>query len=374
MPAGTIALTNNSTAVTGSGTNFSSELKANDFLVAIVGGVTYTLGVQSVNSATSVTLTTAYNGPTTSGLAWTAVPNAALVGITAQVAADVSKAIRGLNLDKANWQQVYSASGNITVTLPDGSQYSGPSWASLTNSLAAKADKNDARITGALQRDGGLLTGKVESVFKGSAGLIKGGGGWVSETGSVSGNNIVTQVYDSTGGSTSFDDLYLAGGQYWAYRKVLIAGGAATRVWEWRNDGSFRSPGTIYSSGTALTSDKRLKSNFEDVEYSIDIIDNIVPKYYDKAMPDDPSQVTRELGVVAQDIKKVLPDLVSSYYWSEEFPDLLSVNYSGLSAWLVGYCAFLKDQIKSNTKVINAYEARLNELEARMKAIDGLDG
>ena len=148
MPAGTITLTNNSTAVTGAGTSFTTELKANDFIVAVVGGVTYTLGVQSVASATSLTLITAYNGPTTSGVAWAAVPNAALVGITAQVAADVAKAIRGLNLDKANWQQVYSASGNITVTLPDGSQYSGPSWNSITTSLNNKAGKgSNADIT-----------------------------------------------------------------------------------------------------------------------------------------------------------------------------------------------------------------------------------
>jgi len=150
MPAGTIALTNNSTAVTGSGTTFTTELKANDFIVAVVGGVTYTLGVQSVNSATGVNLISAYNGPTASGVAWTAVPNAALVGITAQVAADVAKAIRGLNLDRANWQQVYSASGNITVTLPDGSTYSGPSWNSVVNSVGGKLDKSGGVMTGAL--------------------------------------------------------------------------------------------------------------------------------------------------------------------------------------------------------------------------------
>ncbi|WP_233592993.1 gp53-like domain-containing protein [Candidatus Pantoea deserta] len=150
MPAGTITLTNNSATVTGSGTSFTSELKANDFIVAVVGGVTYTLGVKSVDSATGVTLITAYSGPTTSGLAWTAVPNAALVGITAQVAADVAKAIRGLNLDKANWQQVYSASGNITVTLPDGTQYSGPAWNSITNTLGTKLDKSGGTLTGPL--------------------------------------------------------------------------------------------------------------------------------------------------------------------------------------------------------------------------------
>lgn len=138
MPAGTITLTNNSTAVTGSGTAFPSELKANDFLVAVVGGTTYTLGVKSVESATALTLATAYGGPTTGGLAWTPIPNGTLVGITAQIAADTARAIRGLNYDKQNWQQVYSASGNITVTLPDGSTYTGPSWKYLSDNMATK--------------------------------------------------------------------------------------------------------------------------------------------------------------------------------------------------------------------------------------------
>lgn len=139
MPAGTITLTNNSAAVTGTDTSFTTELAANDFLVVVVGGVTYTLGVKSVESNTELTLAAAYNGPTTTGLAWTPVPNATLVGITAQVAADVAKAIRGLNLDKNNWQQVFSGTGNVTVNLPDGSQFTGPSWGNITTALNSKA-------------------------------------------------------------------------------------------------------------------------------------------------------------------------------------------------------------------------------------------
>ena len=138
MSAGTNTLTNNSAAVTGSGTAFTTDLKANDFIVVIVGGVTYTLGVKATASATSLTLITPYGGPTATGNAWTAVPNATLVGITAQVAADVAKAIRGLNLDKANWQQVYSGAGNITVTLPDGSTFTGPSLNYLATNMATK--------------------------------------------------------------------------------------------------------------------------------------------------------------------------------------------------------------------------------------------
>lgn len=162
MPAGTITLTNNSTVVTGSGTAFNTELKANDFLVAVVGGVTYSLGVKSVESATALTLTTTYSGPTTSGLAWTPIPNGTLVGITAQIAADTARAIRGLNYDKQNWQQVYSSSGTITVTLPDGSTFTGPSWNGVATALTGKADKSS--LGTAASKNTGTTYGSVLTV------------------------------------------------------------------------------------------------------------------------------------------------------------------------------------------------------------------
>ncbi|HFZ1900038.1 phage tail protein [Serratia marcescens] len=141
MPAGTLTLTNNSAVVKGTGTAFNTELKAGDFIVSVVGGVTYTLPVKTVDSATQATLIKAYDGPTQAGAAWYAVPRDAMNTITAQLAAETAKALRGLNLDKNNWQQVFSGTGNITVTLPDGSTYTGPAWNSFTTALNQKADK-----------------------------------------------------------------------------------------------------------------------------------------------------------------------------------------------------------------------------------------
>ncbi|PRD13965.1 hypothetical protein [Pantoea coffeiphila] len=152
MAAGTIALTTNSRSLIGDSTNFIHELQANDFIVVVIGGVTYTLGVSAVQSDTSVTLNAEYNGPTTSGLAWTPIPAQTLVGITAQIAADTARAIRGLNFDKANWQQVFSATGDtITVSLPDGSRFSGPSWGQITTTLngwAGSLEKINTSLSG----------------------------------------------------------------------------------------------------------------------------------------------------------------------------------------------------------------------------------
>lgn len=141
MPAGTLTLTNNSAVVKGAGTAFNTELKAGDFIVSIVGGDTYTLPVKTVDSAIQVTLIKAYDGPTQAGAAWYAVPRDTMNAITAQLAAETAKAMRGMNYDKANWQQVFSGTGNITVTLPDGSTYTGPAWNSFTAALNQKAEK-----------------------------------------------------------------------------------------------------------------------------------------------------------------------------------------------------------------------------------------
>ncbi|MET3814505.1 hypothetical protein ABIB18_001883 [Pantoea sp. UYEF8] len=342
MPAGTIALTNNSTAVTGSGTNFSSELKANDFLVAIVGGVTYTLGVQSVNSATSVTLTTAYNGPTTSGLAWTAVPNAALVGITAQVAADVAKAIRGLNLDKANWQQVYSTAGNITVTLPDGTQYSGPSWKSLATSLSGLGDSatrnvgttsgtvaagNDSRLNTVNGKTGGAISSSVQ-VSAGTLGcngpIVATGSGFFCDNVSDTTTDATSTFMRAYGLDRNYDvyhQYYLVKGQYHSWRSVQNAVVSL----------SVRSNGACYAASFNPTSDSRLKFNKRFIGDALSKSMTLRGMTYQ-------IQGEARAGVIAQDVQRVLPESVTVdgeeivLEDGEIINDQLSLDYAGITA------------------------------------------
>lgn len=137
MSAGTIALTNNSDVVNGTGTDLSAELAAGDFVVAVVGGITYTLAVKSVDNATKLTLASKYPGPSATGLAWNAVPRATQNLITAAVVAQATEALRGLNYDKQNWQQVFSSTGMATIKLPDGSEFTGPAWRSVMDYIDA---------------------------------------------------------------------------------------------------------------------------------------------------------------------------------------------------------------------------------------------
>lgn len=148
MSAGTLTLTNNSAAVSGSGTDFSTELASGDFIIVTVGGIPYTLPVKAVNNNTSLTLVSVYTGPTQSGAAWSAVPRVALNMVTAALVAQSAEALRGLNYDKQNWQQFFTADGDVTITLPDTSQTTGPSAKKLINSVSDKAKKgNNSDIT-----------------------------------------------------------------------------------------------------------------------------------------------------------------------------------------------------------------------------------
>ena len=139
MSAGTITLTNGSAIVGGSGTSFATELAAGDFIVSTVGGVPYTLPVKTVDSNTQLTLVSNFTGPTQAGAAWSAIPRVALNMVTAALVAQSAEALRGLNYDKQNWQQIFSRPVTATVKLPDGSLFTGPSWKYLSDNMATKS-------------------------------------------------------------------------------------------------------------------------------------------------------------------------------------------------------------------------------------------
>ncbi|MFD3247463.1 tail fiber domain-containing protein [Rahnella aquatilis] len=334
MSAGTIALTNNSANVTGTGTAFTTDLKGNDFIVVIVGGVTYTLGVKATTSATALTLITPYNGPTATGNAWTAVPNATLVGITAQVAADVAKAIRGLNLDKANWQQVFSGTGTITVTLPDGSTYTGPAWNSITASLTGKADKVGGAVpviqggTGAttpaaaINNLGGFGTaaGNIAQGNDSRLNTVNGktGGAIVSNV-SIEGTTLDLRSNTPTGG-WPFLLRFLAGqgnnipyvqiNQEQAGNLTVATGLSGTpKYFSFLANGNMQAPGNITCASLTQTSDETKKDRIEPIVNAlgkINTLDGVTFLWKESGLP--------SAGIIAQQIMKVLPESVSSVF------------------------------------------------------------
>lgn len=136
MSSGTIALTNNSATVTGTGTSFTTELKPGDFVYVTVGGAPYTLVASTVTSDTQLTLAVAYDGPTTTGLAWNAVPASLQVAITQKILNDFALVARGRILDFQNWQKIFSSDSSVTVMRPDRTTFTGPSWGYLVQQIS----------------------------------------------------------------------------------------------------------------------------------------------------------------------------------------------------------------------------------------------
>lgn len=91
--------------------------------------------------------------------------------------------------------------------------------------------------------------------------------------------------------------------------------------------------GNIIASGTITPSDKRLKSNIKDVVYGLKDLLKLKAVSYTKKFSLDKAEKgeVKEIGFIAQDLQKILPELVT-----ENGDDkLLAVNYTSLIPILI---------------------------------------
>ena len=137
MSAGTLKLTNGSTAVTGTGTTFTADMTTADVVVVTVGGTVYSLAVDSVTSDTALVLSLPFTGPTTTGAAWQAVPRKTMLRVTAELNKQVTEALRVAYENSINWQAVLSSPDTVNVLLPDGTTLTGFSWRKINDLLNA---------------------------------------------------------------------------------------------------------------------------------------------------------------------------------------------------------------------------------------------
>ncbi|MDH0195623.1 tail fiber domain-containing protein [Enterobacter cloacae] len=324
MSAGTLTLTNNSAAVTGSGTAFTTEVAAGDFIVVTVGGIPYTLAIKTVNSNTSLTLVSSYTGPTQAGAAWYAVPRVAMNLVTAALVAQSAEALRGLNYDKQNWQSIFSGTGNVTVTLPDGTTFTGPSWNYISTQFGGKLNTSGGTLTGQLNLRGAPIAADANSVISANGGLdVDMAKGFLLkgrvQQGDGRNNNILTISGDGNTGVTGFVGAF----QYKWYADGWIAGitrgsgtntltysiyyngasyGTGSKLWSFNYDGSATSQGAWVNG-----SDERHKSNIEPVAQPLAAVLSLRGVTYDI------QDGERGVGLIAQDVEKWCPDAVKTY-------------------------------------------------------------
>ena len=333
MSAGTITLTNGSAVVGGSGTSFATELAAGDFIVSTVGGVDYTLPVKTVDGNTQVTLVSNFTGPTQAGAAWSAVPRVALNMVTAALVAQSAEALRGLNYDKQNWQQVYSAAGNITVKLPDGTTFTGPSWKYLSDNMATKsggAVPVNQGGTGSTTASGartnlGLGNSATRDVGSAAGTVAAGDGSRLKSVDGKTGGGVIGHTYfkiiqdilpangcivaSTTQSSTGITPAQLqmfcqigSGGQRYGFLRLY-------------QDSSYKDWYMDYSSGNAYApaswvnnSDRRIKDKITPIDDPLGKMKKV--RGYTWVRKDDQMKGAFGISFVAQEIQEIIPEAV----------------------------------------------------------------
>ena len=105
--------------------------------------------------------------------------------------------------------------------------------------------------------------------------------------------------------------------------------------------------GSIRASGTVLqSSDERLKENIYIIDNASDRLNAIDGVYFNWKQKEE-----RKVGIIAQQVQKVLPEVVS-----EDNNGYLNVDYGGLVPLLI-------ENIKEHKSIINDLEKRISQLE-----------
>ncbi len=117
-------------------------------------------------------------------------------------------------------------------------------------------------------------------------------------------------------------------------------------------NGDINASGEVRNSGVILTSDKRLKNNIEPIIAPLKILDKLNPvTYHKKQSIQETSYPKKEYGFIAQELQKILPELVKPDTSEEQ---LLGVDYTSLIAIMVKGIQEQSEEIKLLKKEIAA--------------------
>lgn len=368
MPAGTLILKNGSTIVTGSSTDFTKEVKPGDFIGVIVGGTPYTMIVQSVDSSTQITLPINYVGPDASGVAWYAMPASLKYAITQQSMNDLSNVYRSMITEKKNWQSIFSSQASVTVTLPDNSTFTGPSWGGLSNQLSNKVTTGSSAALSGLSIKSATPT--ISFMYGNAASATSRLIQYESATVALVGANLRAPAFkigDYSSGTLGFGSFsgigcnYLSGGPVHLPSGILSSNGSGTTTasaysWYWNGSMNLFVDGTNLGYLSLNTSDRSLKRDIEgaDLSEDMEVLRKLNPvSFYWKDNPDK----TQQRGFIAQDAYDTSPDLAM------ESLGLWGLKPFALISRAVGAIKHLDDTVSQQQEVINSLSKKLDDIE-----------
>lgn len=184
----------------------------------------------------------------------------------------------------------------------------------------------------------------------------------------TSGGNSVF-VGNSAGSSTTAkalgnDNIYIGAGSKpsvdGVYNEIVIGrnavgNGSNTITLGHTTNTAVYARGTVYSNSTALTSDRRLKTDIKSVANGLSTVMKLNPVSYNKRLSFDTEEYNKkEIGFIAQEVQEILPDLVSV---GPDENKTLSLDYNSL-------IPILTKAIQEQQVLIEALKAKVERLES----------
>ena len=234
--------------------------------------------------------------------------------------------------EQNNQRMIITASGLVGI----GTGISGP-----TNKLTVSASSNPLALVG-------LQTGTVtDSLLSLNNKVVK---RIANTTWNQVGNSVSTEP--KLGTTSNFALPFITNN---TEKMRLTSAGTLSIASDSPNEAyKFFVNGDAIATSWATSSDKRLKKNVQALNYGLQSILNLIPVSYNWI---DPSQSTKtQLGLIAQDTRKVIPEIVNG----DESKEKLSINYTELIPVLI-------NAIKEQQTKIDAQQKEIDELKALIK-------
>lgn len=113
--------------------------------------------------------------------------------------------------------------------------------------------------------------------------------------------------------------------------------------WNMQTDQVFYGSGNANFNDVYIRSDIRLKTNLVELKGALDIVSNLVGYHYDKKLNADEKEYTEhEVGLIAQDVQKVLPEAVKEHSDS----GMLTISPSAINALLVNAINEIRERLE----------------------------
>ena len=121
--------------------------------------------------------------------------------------------------------------------------------------------------------------------------------------------------------------------------RLLVAG----QAYKFFGEGTFDSPGNINANDVYIRSDERLKRNFVKLDSALDKVEQLNGYTYEKKMTLESDEYNKqEAGLIAQELRKVLPEAVSE----NTETSVLTISPSAVNALLVEAIKELRQEVK----------------------------